>query len=437
MIRLPSLRSLLTWAYTQVSSRMPIPDAISLLCQNLAVFSLSVSSYFLVGKEEDQFAMFTADEDECSASEPVDNEAMPEQLSPSSCSSSSSSSSASTDAISMSSSATQDSDTGVSSPSVAHTPLSDLKDVECSPSAEDSCMVTSDALPSPAIPNTSPCSQATPGDTTEPAPPNPLPTRTNITTPNIPRQALSRAVKKPRRTNTKVYPKPVFCPFFSTAQTENYDTTKDLWRKRIDLARRHDRRNITANEDAELKRKASFIQRMPFIESVQWDLPSEFDHCLFSMSLHAAEEQRELLAEMRRRYGRGAVDGDDSPVSDNSDDEQVFEEEEESDIISQEDAVYGGDDDRLTAYYGRAAPKRYAVGLTVAGTQYSVPERVDAWRSGESAQTSNDEVSLPMAQPVSRNAERPGIGRDPQSDYDGDHIIRAGPMDSVNGAMYF
>jgi hypothetical protein len=170
---------------------------------------------------------------------------------------------------------------------------------------------------------------------------------------------------------------------------------------------------------------------MPFIESVQWDLPSEVDQCLFSMSLQAAEEQRERLAEGGRRYGRGDVDGNDSPVSDISDDDEVFEDEEGSDFIPQDNAVYAGNDDGLSAYYGRAVPKRYSVG-SVASTQHPVPGRVDTWRPGEFAQ---DRLSLPMTQPVFRNAE--GIVRDPQCDDDGDDIIRAGPMDSVNGAMYF
>ncbi|RXW25560.1 hypothetical protein EST38_g353 [Candolleomyces aberdarensis] len=414
MIRLPDILSLLTWAYTQISSKMPIPDAIASLCQSITVFHLGpLSSYLRTGKEEeDRSVMSAAAED--GAPDPIENETIPEQPSPSS-SSSSSSSSTSTDGISMASSATQDSDTGASPSSMTHIPLSDPKDVECSPSVNDQGMGMLDALPAPSVPNIDPPDEPVLGvpvfrpiEFSTPLKSNSVAACPTTTTSNIPQLALNGMRRK------REYPKPTFCPFFSTSDTEDSDTTKELWRKRIDLARRQDRTTTSSTmEEAELKRKASFIQRMPFIEGVQWGLPSEFDQYLFVMGLQAAEEARE--AEAGRRYGAG--DGDDSPVSDISDEEgfEGEEEEEGSDYFPEDNAVYAGDDDRLTTYYGHARPK---------------PMRY----SGASA------IQLPIAQPVFRDdaGNVRGLVPGPQfDDEDEDDDIRAGPMDSVNGAMYF
>ncbi|KAJ2934671.1 hypothetical protein H1R20_g2399, partial [Candolleomyces eurysporus] len=431
MIRLPDILSLLTWAYTQISSKMPIPDTIALLCQSITVFHLGpLSSYLRTGKEEDSEdrSAMSAPGGEEGALDPIDSkltfplaqqlidsdvdETIPEQPSPSS--SSSSSSSSSTDGISMASSATQDSDTAASPSSMTHIPLSDLKDVECSPSAINQGTDMLDALPAPSVASISPPDEPVlgepvfrPPESSTPLKSNSVATCTTTTTSNIPQLALNGMRRK------RVYPKPTFCPFFSTSGTEDSDTTKELWRKRIDLARREDRTTArTTMEDVELKRKASFIQRMPFIEGVQWGLPSEFDQYLFIMGLQAAEEARE--AEAGRRYGAG--NGDDSPVSDISDEEGFEEEDEEDggDYTQEDNAVYAGDDDRLTAYYGRAMPK---------------PMRY----SGANA------TQLPIAQPVFREdggAVR-GLVPGPQFEDEDEDDRRAGPMDSVNGAIYF
>ncbi|KAF5341792.1 hypothetical protein D9611_001371 [Ephemerocybe angulata] len=154
------------------------------------------------------------------------------------------------------------------------------------------------------------------------------------------------------------YPKPTYCSFFSSSQIENIDETRELWRRRIDIARRRSaafelqhlhtdgddsgvveqnenglRVGMTAARAAELERKSGYIRRMHFIEDVRWELPSEFDQYLFLLQLQADENEREMR---REQMGAGPFKEDDDTDSDCSGYSDEEQEEEEVDERNQD-----------------------------------------------------------------------------------------------------
>ncbi|TFK27842.1 hypothetical protein FA15DRAFT_666076 [Coprinopsis marcescibilis] len=82
--------------------------------------------------------------------------------------------------------------------------------------------------------------------------------------------------------------KPTICSFFSNTIVENAKHTRFLWRKRLQLAQKRTLR--TTSRALELNRKTSYLRKMPYIEGIRWEVPSEFEQYQFLMHLQAKEE---------------------------------------------------------------------------------------------------------------------------------------------------
>lgn len=134
------------------------------------------------------------------------------------------------------------------------------------------------------------------------------------------------------------YPAPTHCPFFSTPDVENITETRDMWRRRVDIARmleanrsrgaavhltRRARAAAAAREE-ELSRKSGFIRRMSFIENVRWDMPSEFEQYLFLLKLQAQEgAEDEVSYEGHSAFGGDGESSDEGDSSSSDDDTQL------------------------------------------------------------------------------------------------------------------